>query len=166
MILTKIVFASNIYIHVKPLSLSGTLLEINPKILSKMNKFNHKFDLSPFSHMRKQWRSSAAVTMQLISAFVFKQSPYFLNLKFQASNHLLWLYNSVCIEPGQKPRRQVFSRCDSYLPYLNQELSFVFYTFLKNFPKMKGRSPFCPLKTHCMYVFKYFIHQSISIISI
>ena len=37
------------------------------------------------------------VTAQLISAFVFAtylvQSLGFLNLKFQASNHLLWLYS-------------------------------------------------------------------------
>ena len=31
------------------------------------------------------------------------QSLYFLNLKFQASTHLLWLYNPVCVKPGRKP---------------------------------------------------------------
>ena len=34
---------------------------------------------------------------------------YFLNPKFQASNHLLWLYSQVCVGPGLKARRQVFS---------------------------------------------------------
>ena len=38
------------------------------------------------------------------------QSLYFLNLKFQACSHLLWLCSSVCVRPGQKPRRQVFSQ--------------------------------------------------------
>ena len=28
----------------------------------------------------------------------------FLNLKFQASSHLLWLYSPVCVGPGQKPK--------------------------------------------------------------
>ena len=37
------------------------------------------------------------------------QSLYFLNSKFQASSHLLWLYSPVCVRPGRKPRRPVFS---------------------------------------------------------
>ena len=61
---------------------------------------------------------SFAVTAKLISAFVFAtwivQSLYFLNPKFQASSHLLWLYSPVCVGPGRKPRRQVFSQRGSY----------------------------------------------------
>ena len=56
---------------------------------------------------------SFAVTAKLISAFVFVtrivESLYFLNLKFQASSHLLWLYRPVCVGPGRKYRRLVFS---------------------------------------------------------
>ena len=33
---------------------------------------------------------------------------YFINLKFQVSNHLLRLYSLVCVGPGRKPKRQVF----------------------------------------------------------
>ena len=55
-----------------------------------------------------------AVTAKLISAFVFAtwivQSIYFLNTKFQASSHLLWLYSPVCVGPGRKPERPVFSQ--------------------------------------------------------
>ena len=29
---------------------------------------------------------------------------FFLNLKFQASSHLLWLYSPVCVGPGQIPK--------------------------------------------------------------
>ena len=36
-------------------------------------------------------------------------SLYFLNLKFQASSHLLWLFSQVYVKPGQKPQRLVFS---------------------------------------------------------
>ena len=36
------------------------------------------------------------------------QSLSFLNPKFQASSHLLWLYRLVCVIPGQKPRISVF----------------------------------------------------------
>ena len=62
--------------------------------------------------MRKQTQISFAVTVKLISAFVFAtrivKSLYFLNSKFQASCHLLWLYSPVCVGPGRKPRRPVF----------------------------------------------------------
>ena len=58
-------------------------------------------------------------TAKLISAFVFAtrivESLYFLNPKFQASSHLLWLYSLVCIGPGRKPRRPVFSQL-AHLP--------------------------------------------------
>ena len=57
--------------------------------------------------------ASCGTTAQLISAFVFAtlivHSLYFLNPKVQASSHRLWLYSLVCVEPGRKPRRQVFS---------------------------------------------------------
>ena len=50
---------------------------------------------------------------KLISAFVFAtqivQSLHFLNPKFQASSQLLQLYSPVCVGPGRKPRRPVFS---------------------------------------------------------
>ena len=62
-----------------------------------------------FLHMRKQRRRSAS----LISAFVFAiwivESLYYLNPKFQACSHLLWLYSPVCVGPGRKSRRPVFS---------------------------------------------------------
>ena len=62
---------------------------------------------------------SFAVTAKLISAFVFAtnivKSLYFLNTKFQASSHLVWLYSPVCVGPGRKPRRQVFSERGSYI---------------------------------------------------
>ena len=67
-------------------------------------------------HMRKQRRRSAS--LKLISAFVFAteivRSLFFLNLKFNASSHLLWLYSLVCVGPGRKPRRPVFSQRGSY----------------------------------------------------
>ena len=51
---------------------------------------------------------------KLISAFVFATrivpSLFYLNPKFQASSHLLWLYSPVCVRPGCKPQRPVFSQ--------------------------------------------------------
>ena len=57
---------------------------------------------------------SCAVTAQLISAFVFAsqivQSLFCLNPKIQASSHFL----PVCVIPGRKPRRPVFSQRGSF----------------------------------------------------
>ena len=65
--------------------------------------------------MRKQRRRSAA---QLISAFVYTtriiQALYYLNPKFQASSHILWLYSPVSVGPGRKTRRLVFSQRGSF----------------------------------------------------
>ena len=64
-----------------------------------------------FLQMRKQRRRSAS------SAFVFAirivQFLYYVNPKFQASSHLLWLYSLVCVGPGRKPRRPVFSQAQN-----------------------------------------------------
>ena len=63
----------------------------------------------------------AVTPAKLISAFVFAtwkvQSRYYLHPKFQASSHLLWLYSPVCVGPGQKPRKPVFSERGSYLVF-------------------------------------------------
>ena len=60
-----------------------------------------------FANAKTKTQINCAVTGQLISAFVFAtrivQSLFYLNLKFQASNHLLWLYSLVCVGPGRKP---------------------------------------------------------------
>ena len=67
-----------------------------------------------FAYAKPKTQISFAVTAKLISAFVFAtrivQSLYFLNPKFQASSHLMWLYSPVCVGPGRKPRRLVFSQ--------------------------------------------------------
>ena len=64
-----------------------------------------------------------AVTAKLISAFVFAtliaQSLYFLNTKFQTSSHLLWMYSPVCVGPGRKPRRPIFSQRGSNIDFSN-----------------------------------------------
>ena len=58
---------------------------------------------------RENQQSAYAKTkaQKLISAFVFAtpivQALFFLNLKFQASIHLLCLYSLVCVGPIRKP---------------------------------------------------------------
>ena len=79
---------------------------------SRSNKPRH--EKTGFLYIRKQRRRSAAqsVAAQLISASVFAiriiQSLIYLNPKFQASSHLLWLYSTICVGPGRKPRILVF----------------------------------------------------------
>ena len=69
-------------------------------------------DKTVFEHMR--YEKTGAVTAQLSSTFIFAtwivQSLFYLNPKFQASSHLLWVYIQVCVGPGRKPQRPVFSR--------------------------------------------------------
>ena len=76
-----------------------------------------------FAYAKTKTQISFAVTAKLISAFVFAarilQSLYFLNLKFQASSHLLWLYSLVCIVPSRKARIPVFSKRGSYQGFEN-----------------------------------------------
>ena len=75
-------------------------------------KWASLWDNRLFAYAKTKTQISFAVTAKLISTFVFGtqivQSFYFLNPKFQASSHLLWVYSPVCIGPGQKPRRPVF----------------------------------------------------------
>ena len=72
---------------------------------------------------------SFPVSAKLISAIVFTtwivQSLYFLNPKFQASSHLLWLYSLVCVRPGRKPRKPVFSQRGSNNNDLICSLNFI-----------------------------------------
>ena len=67
-----------------------------------------------FAYAKTKAQISFAVTAKLISAFVFATHIvlflFFLNTKFQASSHTLWLHRPVCVGPGRKHRRPVFSR--------------------------------------------------------
>ena len=93
-----------------------------------------RYEKTGFLHMRKQRRRS--VTAKLISAFVFAarivQSLYFLNPKFQASSHLLWLYSPACVGPGRKPRRPVFSQRGSINCYSFWNLPYLLMTFTQS----------------------------------
>ena len=80
-------------------------------------KYEPRYEKTSFFAYAK---TKTQISFAVISAFVFAtrivQSLYFLNMKFQASSHLLWLYSPVCVGPGQKPRRLVFSQGGSYCP--------------------------------------------------
>ena len=67
-----------------------------------------------FSYAKTKTQISFAVTAKLISVFIFAtrivQYFNFLNSKFQAYSHFLWLHSPVCVGPGRKPRSPVFSQ--------------------------------------------------------
>ena len=86
--------------------------------------------------MRKQRSRSAIRIVQFL---------YFLNPKFQASSHLLWLYSPVCVGPGWKPQRPVFSKRGSIAPHqipsTSGLLGFVrLFEFLRNRILLSGLS--------------------------
>ena len=75
----------------------------NKHCLSPFFHYELRHEKSAFLRMQKQRRRSA---VRKHSTFVFAtkivQSVFFLNPKFQASSHLLWLYRLFCVGPGQK----------------------------------------------------------------
>ena len=72
-----------------------------------------------FAYAKTKTQISFAVTAKLISVFVCAirkvQFLFYLNTKFQASSHILSLCSLVCVRPGRKPRRPVFSERGSYM---------------------------------------------------
>ena len=82
--------------------------------LNQVMKWASLWENRIFEYAKIKTHISFAVTAKLTSAFVFATrillSLYCLNPKFQASSHLLWLYSPVCVGPGRKPRRPVFSK--------------------------------------------------------
>ena len=98
---------------------------------------SHVIDNRIFADGKTKAQISFAVTAKLISAFVFAtlilQFLFILNPNFQVSSHLLCLYSSVCVGPGRKPQRPVFSRRGSNI--LKKEKAYdEFFTF-RNFPQ-------------------------------
>ena len=87
-------------------------------VFNDLGLYEPRYENRLFAYAKTKMQIICAVTAQLISAFVIAmrivQSLYYLNPKFQASSYLLWLYSPICVEPGQKPRRPVFSQRGSY----------------------------------------------------
>ena len=77
---------------------------------------------------------------EMTSAFGFVpctvKSIYFLNPKIQVLNHLLCQSSLVCVGPGRKPRRQVFSRRAQIevIIYSANNVTLIRHAFLICFP--------------------------------
>ena len=96
-----------------------------------------------FSDAKTKTQISFAVTAKLISTFVLAtrkvQSLFCLNLEFQVSRHLLQLYSLVCVRPGRKSGRPVFSQQGSYKDIV-YEISYLILHILKELFFVSGRS--------------------------
>ena len=66
-----------------------------------------------------QLRGNREADQRLCFRYTDSTIPLLPTFKFQASSHLLWLYRPVCIGPGRKPRRPVFSERGSYASDVN-----------------------------------------------
>ena len=85
-----------------------------------------------------QLRGNREADQRLCFATRIVKYLYFLNPKFQASSHLLWLYSLVCVGPGRKPRRPVFSQRGSKYVSELENLSL-------DCPTKQGQTkPYCP----------------------
>ena len=60
-----------------------------------------------------QLRSNCEADQRLCFRY-WDSTIYYLNPKFQPSSHLLLPHSPVCVRPGRKPRRPVFSERGSY----------------------------------------------------
>ena len=120
-----------------------------------INRNEPRHEKTGFLHVRKpKTQISFAVTAKLISAFVFAtrivQSLYFLYTNFQASSHLVWLYRPVCVGPGQKTRRPVFSQRNS-----NGIVGHILHFYFRSISFTVKRSLF--FMTHYLFNFRYLI---------
>ena len=61
-----------------------------------------------------QLHGNREADQRLCFRYTDSKSLYYINPKFQASSHFLWLYSPVCVGPGRKPRKPIFSQRGSY----------------------------------------------------
>ena len=62
-----------------------------------------------------QLRGNREADQRLCFRYMDSTIPLLSNTKSQDSSHLLWLYSPVCVGPGRKPRRPVFSQRGSFI---------------------------------------------------
>ena len=112
-----------------------------------------------FAYAKTKTQISFAVIAKLISVFVFAtqivQSLYYLNPKFQASSHLLWLCSLVCIGPGRKPRRPVFSEQGSNVLATRQHIDCTHFS--------KGSRTACLVVLMAVYLLLQYVSRRNSI---
>ena len=75
------------------------------------------------------------------------QSLFFLNTKFQASSHLVWLYSLVCMGPGRKPEDR-FSHNEAHIMSPQIYLLFCIFVAIRQSDKYITLSPQCNFSLH------------------
>ena len=84
-----------------------------------MSRVIRKPTFCNFAYAKTKTQISFAVTAKLISIFVFAtqimQSLYFLNLKFQASSYLLWLYTARFVSDLVRNQNVGFSHVAAHM---------------------------------------------------
>ena len=106
-----------------------------------------------FAYAKTKTQISCAVTAQLISAFVFStptvQFLFFLNPKFQASSHFLWVYNLVCADLVGNPEDR-FSHNEAQFTFVTSECSLRIKFISIFFPILSSEKPSVhELSGHC-----------------
>ena len=95
--------------------------------------YEPRYEKTGFLHMRKQRRRSASrcgnrkADQRL--CFRYTESTIPLLSKSEISSllsHILWPYSPVCVGPGRKPRRPVFSEQGSYELHHDKNLPFAY----------------------------------------
>ena len=61
-----------------------------------------------------QLRGNREADQRLCFRYIDSTITLLPNTKFHTSSHLLWLYSLVCVRPGRKPLRPVFSQRGSF----------------------------------------------------
>ena len=64
-----------------------------------------------------QLRGNREADQRLCFRYIESKSLFYLNPKFQASSHLLWLYSMVYVGPGRKPEC-LFSHNEAHIAKL------------------------------------------------
>ena len=97
-----------------------------------------------------------AKTAQMFSVFIFdtriEEFILYIYSQFQDSSFLLSLYRPVCVRPGREPRKSVFSRRGSYVPFLFSQLHFLYHNSYKWIFTLWLASQICRYKICMQYM--------------
>ena len=90
-------------------------IELALPFLNDMSRAMRKPDFCPSENKgADQLHSNCEADQRLCFRYMDSTIPLLIKPKFQASSLLPRLYRPVCVRPGWKPRRLVFSRLGSF----------------------------------------------------
>ena len=95
---------------------------------------------------------------RLCFRYIDSTIPLLTKSEVQATSHLLWLYSPVCVGPGKKPRRPVFSQRGSYYKYKHNLISLASFKYI-----IIPRFPHFMANYGIPHVIKYFRKLSLKV---